>query len=143
MSDPAHRSDRFGERLRRPLWCYLWAAPNSLAGLLLAAIACGAGASVRHVDGTLEVADGRIMRWFARPQRAFPFCAITFGHVILGLDHALLARVRAHEQVHVRQYERWGPLFIPLYLASSLLEAVRGRDPYLANQFEQEARRAD
>jgi len=34
-------------------------------------------------------------------------------------------------------------LFIPLYLASSLLEAERGRDPYLANQFEQEARRAD
>lgn len=143
MSDTPHRARRSGERMRRPVWCYLWAAPNSLAGLLLAAIACSVGASVRWIDGTLEVAGGRLMRWFARPQHLLPFCAITFGHVILGLDHALLARVRAHEQVHVRQYERWGPLFIPLYLGSSLLEALRGRDPYRANHFERQARSAE
>jgi hypothetical protein len=130
-----------GSGAQRPVWRYLWAAPNSLAGLLLAAIACCTGASVRRIDGTLEVAGGRLARLVARPPRLFRFSAITFGHVILGLDHALLARVRAHEQVHVRQYERWGPLFIPLYLASSLLEALRGRDPYHANQFEQQARR--
>lgn len=143
MSDAAQCARRSGERMRRTAWCYLWAAPNSLAGLLLAAIACSAGASARRIDGTLEVAGGRLARLVAQPRVRFRFSAITFGHVILGLDHALLARVRAHEQVHVRQYERWGPLFVPLYLASSLLEALRGRDPYHANHFERQARRAD
>lgn len=28
-------------------------------------------------------------------------------------------------RVHVRQYERWGVLFFPLYLGSSLLELAR------------------
>jgi hypothetical protein len=30
-------------------------------------------------------------------------------------------------------------LFFPLYLSSSLLQIVRGRDPYLNNSFEREA----
>jgi hypothetical protein len=30
-------------------------------------------------------------------------------------------------------------LFFPLYLGSSLLQIVRGRDPYLDNPFEREA----
>jgi hypothetical protein len=47
--------------------------------------------------------------------------------------------VRAHEQVHVRQYERWGPLFVPAYLLSSLVELLRGRRPYRDNWFEREA----
>ena len=65
--------------------------------------------------------------------------AITFGHVIIGLDHATLTHLRLHEHVHVRQYERWGVLFFPLYLASSLIQIVRRRDPYLNNCFEREA----
>jgi hypothetical protein len=63
----------------------------------------------------------------------------TFGHVILGVDEATLAAVRAHEQVHVRQYERWGPFFGPAYLLSSLLQLLRGRSPYRDNLFEREA----
>jgi hypothetical protein len=55
------------------------------------------------------------------------------------LDHQTLAHHRLHEHVHVRQYERWGVLFFPLYLASSLLQIARGRDPYLNNAFEREA----
>jgi hypothetical protein len=43
--------------------------------------------------------------------------------------------------VHVRQYERWGPLFVPAYLVSSLVLWLRGRDPYWDNPFEVEARR--
>jgi hypothetical protein len=41
--------------------------------------------------------------------------------------------------VHVRQYERWGVLFFPLYAASSLWQLARGRDPYRDNRFEREA----
>ncbi|HWP11656.1 MAG TPA: hypothetical protein VNN06_07530, partial [Ramlibacter sp.] len=67
------------------------------------------------------------------------FCAITFGHVILAVDQVSLCAARAHEQVHVRQYERWGPFFIPAYLLSSLVQVARGRRPYLDNRFELEA----
>ena len=67
------------------------------------------------------------------------FEAITLGHVVLGLDTACLDGARAHEQVHVRQYERWGPLFVPLYLASSGWQWLRGGCPYRDNHFEREA----
>jgi hypothetical protein len=47
--------------------------------------------------------------------------------------------VRQHERVHVRQYERFGVFFFPLYLGSSGLQLMRGRNPYLDNAFEREA----
>jgi hypothetical protein len=46
---------------------------------------------------------------------------------------------RSHELVHVRQYERWGVLFIPAYLLCSLVLWLTGRDPYRDNPFEREA----
>jgi hypothetical protein len=46
---------------------------------------------------------------------------------------------RRHELVHVAQYERWGPLFVPAYLACSAWMWLIGRDPYLDNPFEEEA----
>jgi hypothetical protein len=72
--------------------------------------------------------------------RPWRFSAITFGHVIIGIDHETLVAVRCHEQIHVRQYERYGILFFPLYLGSSLLQAALGRRPYHDNHFEREAR---
>jgi hypothetical protein len=71
--------------------------------------------------------------------RTLRFEAITFGHIVLGLDHSVLEMHRAHEHAHVRQYERWGVLFFPLYLGSSLVQLLRGRDPHGRNHFEQEA----
>ena len=41
--------------------------------------------------------------------------------------------------VHVRQCERWGPLFIPAYLVASAVLWCRGRDFYEENPFEREA----
>ena len=67
------------------------------------------------------------------------FAAMTLGHVILAIDPLTLSAVRSHEQVHVRQYERWGLLFVPAYLASSLVQWLRGRHPYRENHFEREA----
>jgi len=63
--------------------------------------------------------------------------------VIIGLDARTLDSCRSHEHVHVRQYERWGPLFFPLYLGSSLWQWMRGRDPYRDNRFEVEAFRGE
>jgi len=64
---------------------------------------------------------------------------MTLGHSILGRNRDALAIARDHEQVHVRQYECWGPLFIPAYLGCSGLMWIRGRDPYRDNPFEVEA----
>ena len=58
---------------------------------------------------------------------------------MIGIDHHLLSSIRAHERVHVRQYERWGVFFFPLYVASSVAQVIRGRHPYLDNAFEREA----
>lgn len=69
--------------------------------------------------------------------------AITFGHVVLARDAAALDSSRTHERVHVRQYERWGPLFIPAYLLISLFLLLSGRDSYRENFFEKEAFRQE
>ncbi len=65
--------------------------------------------------------------------------AITLGHSVLARTTGDLERARAHELVHVRQYERWGPLFVPAYFLSSLAVWLQGRHPYLDNAFEREA----
>jgi hypothetical protein len=126
----------------RPLWRYAWAFPASAIGLGLAWVARTGGATMHRVDGVLEVAGGAFGRAVARLPAPFRFCAITFGHVVVGVDHRVLAQCRTHEHAHVRQYERWGLLFFPLYAASSLWEAVRGKAPYRDNYFERQARAA-
>ena len=118
---------------------YTWAAPASAIGLFLLALALCLGATCRVVDGVAEVAGGRVSRIFPFLPRICHFEAITFGHVVVGLDHGLLTLLRPHEHAHVRQYERWGILFIPLYLCSSALQLLSGRNPYLHNRFEKEA----
>ena len=118
---------------------YAWASPATLLGLALAFVGVLLGARARVVAGTLEVGGGRLDALVARLPRSMRFGAITLGHVIVGLDPATLERCREHEQVHVRQYERWGPLFFPLYLGSSLGALMRGADPYHDNFLEREA----
>jgi hypothetical protein len=70
------------------------------------------------------------------------FDAMTLGHAILGRSSLLLDLVRDHEQVHVRQAERWGPVFIPAYLVASVLAWRRGGHYYRDNWFERDARRS-
>jgi hypothetical protein len=41
--------------------------------------------------------------------------------------------------IHVRQYERWGVLFVPVYLLCSAVLWVRGKRPYHDNPFERQA----
>ena len=124
------------------LWRYAWPSPATLVGLGLAAVALAAGASVRRVDGVLEVAAGMLGRAVNLLPAGCRFCAITFGHVVVGADHDVLALHRFHEHAHVRQYERWGLLFFPLYVGSSVRAALRGQRPYVDNHFERQAREA-
>jgi hypothetical protein len=122
---------------------YGWAAPASAVGLVWATMACAAGARAVIVGGTVEVTGGRLGRAMARLPRGWRMRAITLGHVIIASDRRTLDMdgCRAHERVHVRQYERWGALFFPLYLGSSLWQLLRRRRPYWDNYFERQARR--
>lgn len=116
-----------------------WAAPTTLIGLLAALPLWGLGARGRVVDGVLELSarhPGAALRALARH---LPFEALTLGHVVLAIDARAMRRWRGHERVHVRQAERWGPLFVPLYLGASALCWLRGRDAYRDNPFEREA----
>lgn len=88
------------------------------------------GARPRLRDGCfLYVSDRGLAHWILTRRG---YVAITFGHVIVFTREptALLWR---HELVHVRQYERFGLAFLPLYL---LLYARHG---YATHPFEREA----
>jgi hypothetical protein len=127
----------------RRLVVYLWAGPVSLAALPLAAAALATGGRARLENGVLEVAGGVLALLLSRAIPSFPIGAITLGHVVLGTDALQLDACRAHERVHVRQYERWGPLFPLLYVASSASAFLTGRRFHADNRFEREASRAD
>ena len=117
---------------------YVWAAPCSALGLALALPALALGGTARPVGGVLEISLAAALRRLG--WRRLPFRAITFGHVILGTSRASLHRLRAHERIHVRQYEQWGVFFFLAYPLSSLLQLLQGRSPYWHNWFEQQAR---
>jgi hypothetical protein len=117
---------------------YGWAAPTTSVGLLVGALTLISGGRGRVREGTLEF-HGGFTTWLLdkTPIRA---AAMTLGHVILGINPYWLDRLRPHEQVHVRQAEMWGPLFLPAYAVASLWAWSRGGHAYLDNWFERDAR---
>jgi len=119
---------------------YLWASPGSLIGLSCVPMSLLQGGRATVVDGVVEV-HGGIVSWFLKYGLPWvgPGAAITFGHVVWGFDARALEYTRKHERVHVRQYERWGPVFIPAYLTMALVAFLRRKDPYRDNPFEREA----
>lgn len=123
---------------RRWRWlAYLWAAPTTLVGL-----ACLVASRARPAwrRGVIEASGSGVGWWFdiVAPGRAFE--AIALGHVVLARSEATLAAVRAHERVHVRQAECWGPFFLPAYLVASVAAWACGRRAYRDNWFERQAR---
>jgi hypothetical protein len=119
---------------------YLWALPTTAIGLLCLPLALFGGGRVRIVRGVIEM-HGPAIEWVLR--RLVPIeggaSAMTLGHVVIGRNQICLDLSRDHERVHVRQCERWGPLFIPAYLLSSVVLRLRGKDAYRENPFEREA----
>ena len=124
------------------VWRYLWASPTTMVGLAVAFALIRRG-QMALVDGVIEAHGPLLARALRRltPLAGGGAMAITLGHVVIGRDAASLEITRTHERVHVRQYELWGPLFVPVYLAAGLYAFARGRDPYFDNRFELEARR--
>jgi hypothetical protein len=122
---------------------YLWAGPVSVPAALLALLARATGGSLCWREGVLEAEGGFLSFLLRRMYPPMPVAAITLGHVVLAQSAACLDATRAHERAHVRQYERWGPLFPALYLSASVAALLRGGDVYRDNRFEEEARRAE
>ena len=119
----------------------LWALPWTGFGLFWGLLAWLTGGGCQRRGRVVEFWGGCIPWLLQRAPLAAGAAAITFGHVVLGQTRHYLDACRNHELVHVRQYERWGPMFIPAYLAWSLYLWIRGRNPYLDNPFEIEAYR--
>jgi len=121
------------------LIAYAWTMPNTALGILLGLVMLVFGGKVHIVSGVAEFHGGLIGRFFASSLHPFCFGAVTLGHVILGTCHSELCALRAHENVHVKQYERWGLFFLPAYALSSLWEVCHGRNGYRNNIFERQA----
>lgn len=126
-------------KVLKPL-IYLWAFPTTLVGLVATTLTVLSGGRARWHSGVLEVWGG-FSSFLLRKLVPMPggASAMTLGHVVIARDHDCHTRTRSHERIHVRQCERWGPLFIPAYLLASAVLKVRGRDAYHDNPFEREA----
>jgi hypothetical protein len=118
---------------------YFWASPNTALGLVCVALVLLTRGRVQIVDGVIEAYGGAASRVLAGLPIAGGAAAITLGHVVIGRDRRMLAITRRHERVHVRQYERWGPLFIPAYLLAGAWALVTGAGAYEGNYFERDA----
>lgn len=121
----------------------LWSLPNSMIGMLVAAVGLPFGARVRWQAAELALV---VRRW--------PWGkggALTLGNVIVHtgerLDAACLTyahragwqvhppvSMAAHERAHVYQYMVLGPLFLPLYLACGGV-SVRNRFEQAADRY--------
>lgn len=121
----------------------LWASPYSVLGLAVGAIGLATGGGVRAREGILEFYGG-FTRWIVRHSPLGECCAaITLGHTVIGQSEADLDMAHDHEMVHVRQFERWGPLMGPAYLGASVVIWLAGGRAYLDNPFEKEAYQAE
>ncbi len=98
------------------------------------------GGTGRRVGKTLEFSGGLITTILCRMNRQYGgVAAMTLGHVIIGQSEETLEYARVHEWIHVKQYEKWGPAFLPAYLVCSLYCSWKGGCAYHDNPFEREA----
>lgn len=121
------------------VWRYLWSSPTTMLGLAVVLLACRR-ARVSVVDGVIE-AHGPGIAWALTHLTVLAggASALTLGHVVIGRDARAIRSTRVHERVHVRQYEQWGPLFLPAYLAASAWSLACGGHFYRDNWFERQA----
>jgi hypothetical protein len=123
-----------GRQVRfRDLWRTL---PGDLLGMIVMR-GCGIDAPTRQVEAddvtAVLVEDPRVRRWFRA--HLIPIRAQTLGRYVFALK-PVQDDILAHECEHIRQWERFGPFYLPLYFGSSAAEFLRGGRPYWDNAFE-------
>jgi len=132
---------------------FLWSLPWTLVGWALALLG---GAHFVRREGPFKAwffvaPPGSICRWFLDRGGLFPgvtgvssFSGYTLGAIVVAatMDYVDMLLFQVHESRHVQQ-GFWFGLFLPVvYVASSLWEWIRGRNPYYDNWCERDARRA-
>ena len=122
-------------RLLVKLFLVVWTLPNTLIGMAVGFVGLLTGGKAQVREGCVEFYGGVVEKWL----EGLNVFGMTLGHTILGQTQKGLRIVRKHEHVHVRQYERWGPLFLPAYLGCSAWLWWQGKDYYRLNPFEVEA----
>ena len=105
----------------------LWSLPDTVLGLLFALLSL---ALPRPWGGLLVAETNRGLAWLFLTRRGFG--AITFGRVVVSAVQ-ITPRLLVHESHHARQYEVFGPFFLPVYLW------LHFRWGYAANPLEREA----
>lgn len=123
------------------LLAILWASPYSSLGLMIGVAGLAFGGRGRFQDGALEFYGGLVQRLVRKLPTGERTAGFTLGHVILGQTADGLDAVGLHERVHVRQFERWGPLMGPAYLSASVWMWLLGKRAYRDNPFEVQAYR--
>ena len=120
----------------------MWVLPTTAVGLGIGAVCLPFGAKWKIHSGVIEIHGGGVS-WLLEHMTTLEggALAITLGESVLGRTQAALDMTRLHERVHVKQARRWGPLFIPAYLGTSLWIWWRGGEAYRGNPFEVEAYR--
>ena len=118
-----------------------WGAlPGDLLGRVVMR-GCGIHAPTREVAAgdvtAVLIEDPRVGLWFRA--QLIPVQAQTLGRFVLARD-TVPADILAHECEHIRQWSRFGPLYLPLYFGSSAVAWLRGQRPYWDNAFEAAAR---
>lgn len=94
-----------------PTWLgFIWTSPNTLLGLLIGVFTFQ---RPRIAHGLLLFDRGP--RGVTAVMRRANRLAMTIGFVVVS-SVPVEGRLLVHERWHVRQYMRWGPLFIPVYL---------------------------
>jgi hypothetical protein len=119
---------------------WLWALPLTVWGIVPGLIVWACKGKAHIVDHTLEI-HGPLAHWLLS-QPWLSFLALTIGHIVIARDDDCCARTRTHEHTHVRQGERWGPLFPFAYTGAGLYCMLRGGRFYWDNPFEIAARQA-
>lgn len=117
---------------------WIWASPYTLLGLLIGLIGLVSGGRARIRGPVVQFHSGGV-QWLIQRLLGWEILAITLGHTVLGQTEVALDLSHEHELVHVRQFERWGPLMGPAYLLCSLVLWLRGGRAYRDNPFEREA----
>lgn len=124
---------------------WIWIGPMHLAALVLVKLAgawhVGAVDESTAFNEYMVPQDGWAKRLFER----FGFVAITpSARVIIWRDWKSYhtTALLAHEAEHTKQHRRFGPFFLPVYLACSAWAWVTGRGAYRGNALEVAARKA-
>ena len=132
-------SSPLSERVRQ-IAKVAWAAPCSAIGLFFGAFIILFGGRITRASGIVEITWRDNKESCGRLANSLRFRAITFGHAVIAVTAEELHRMREHELVHVRQYERWGAAFLMAYPLAGVWQWLRGRQAYRDNYFEVQAR---